>query len=411
MKSKILTGLLSLAIAFGLWMYVVTNVSTEHKDTFHNIPVIFQGESYLTERGLMLTEGRDATVTVEVSGNRNYISQLTKDDINVIVDLSKVDTTGAQDLYYDIRFLGIPSNAAEVQSQTPELVTVRVEERITKPVPVNISYIGSLPEDYIVDKATSVLDYPEISVTGPKPVIDQIAQAVIEVDLTGQTESFMESYRAALCDAEGNPVEVSLVSADVEEVSLELKIRKQKDLLLTVTIVDGGGATSKNSKIVIDPETIRISGSETALDKLTEYNLGTINLGELTKDTAKTFPITLPEGITNETGITEATVTVSFPNLLTREITVTNIKAINVPEGLEASIVTKAINIKVRGPKELVNAMSAGDITVTVDCTDMAAGTSILKAEVTISDKYGDVGFVGTYNVSVTLQPEPVKES
>lgn len=407
MKRKVLTALLSLVAAFSLWLYVVTVVNTELEDTFENIPVVLQGESFLTDRGLMITDGHDSTVTVSVFGNRNYISRLNKGNITVIADVSNVNETGSQTLYYDVRFPGdIPSNAVSVQSQNPDLVTIYVEERITKPIPVNIQYIGSLASDYIIDKATSGLDVTQINITGPKSVIDQISQAVIEVDLAGRTESFSESYRATLCSQDGTPVDVAMVETDVEDVRLELKIRKQKDLKLTVTVVAGGGATEKNSEIKIDPATIRISGSATALDKLTEYNLGTINLGELTKDTTKTFPITLPEGITNETGITEASVTVRFPNLLTKEITVTSITPQNVPAGMVPEIVTKAVNVTVRGPKDLVTVMAAADVSLTVDFANVAAGTSTINAEVKIGSTFAEVGYVGTYSVSVTLLTE-----
>lgn len=405
MKNKVLTALLSVFIALGLWMYVTTVVNTDHEQTYYNIPVVLEGESFLTDRGLMLTDGRNATVTLRLVGNRTYLAKLSSENITVIADLSKINDTGAQTLYYDIRLPGdIPSNAVDVMSQSPDLITVQIEEWEEKSIPVNILYSGSLPETYLIDKAASSLDVEQIKITGPKSVTDQITQAVIEVDLTDKTQSFSESYRATLCDKSGNPVDAKLVEADVDTVRLDLMIRKQKDLKLTVTVVDGGGATSKNSEIRIEPGTIRISGSEAALEKLTEYNLGTINLGELTKDTTKTFPITLPEGITNETGLAEATVTVRFPTLLTKEITVTNITAINVPEGMVAEMVTKAVNVSVRGPKELVNAMTAADVSLVVDFKDVAAGTAAIKAEVKISSAYSDVGYVGTYSVSATLR-------
>ena len=405
MKNKVLIALLSVFIALGLWMYVTTVVNTDHEQTYYNIPVVLEGESFLTDRGLMLTDGRNATVTLRLVGNRTYLAKLSSENITVIADLSKINDTGAQTLYYDIRLPGdIPSNAVDVMSQSPDLITVQIEEWEEKSIPVNILYSGSLPETYLIDKAASSLDVEQIKITGPKSVTDQITQAVIEVDLTDKTQSFSESYRATLCDKSGNPVDAKLVEADVDTVRLDLMIRKQKDLKLTVTVVDGGGATSKNSEIRIEPGTIRISGSEAALEKLTEYNLGTINLGELTKDTTKTFPITLPEGITNETGLAEATVTVRFPTLLTKEITVTNITAINVPEGMVAEMVTKAVNVSVRGPKELVNAMTAADVSLVVDFKDVAAGTAAIKAEVKISSAYSDVGYVGTYSVSATLR-------
>ena len=58
MKRKILSFLLSLAIAFGLWLYVVTVVSPGSEKEYYNIPVVLEGETVLQERGLIEPCGR-----------------------------------------------------------------------------------------------------------------------------------------------------------------------------------------------------------------------------------------------------------------------------------------------------------------------------------------------------------------
>lgn len=47
MKSKIPALLLSLAVALGLWLYVVTNVSPESEQSYTGIPVVFENENSL----------------------------------------------------------------------------------------------------------------------------------------------------------------------------------------------------------------------------------------------------------------------------------------------------------------------------------------------------------------------------
>ena len=69
MKNKVLGVLLSLVIAFGLWLYVVTVVSPGSDETYYNIPVTLQNENILKERGLMLTSDYP-TVSLRLEGNR-----------------------------------------------------------------------------------------------------------------------------------------------------------------------------------------------------------------------------------------------------------------------------------------------------------------------------------------------------
>ena len=56
MKSKLISVLLSVAMAFGLWYYVISVISPGSTDTFYDIPVVLVGETALEERGLMVME-------------------------------------------------------------------------------------------------------------------------------------------------------------------------------------------------------------------------------------------------------------------------------------------------------------------------------------------------------------------
>lgn len=409
MKRKLFTALLSVIAAFCLWAYVITVEKPESQNTYYNIPVVLEGESVLADRGLMLVDGENSTITMTLYGNRTYLNKINSSNITVVADLTKIYDAGTKELSYAYSFPGeIPNNAISVLRRVPTQVTVVVANRISKEIPVQINYVGETPDStkYIVDKVNAQLDYPNIRVEGPDTVIDQLHHAKIEVDLTDRTQSFSESFRYTLCDAEGNGVDSELVTTNVAEVRLDLKIQRFKDVELVVNVVNGGGATKDNSSIEIEPKTIRVSGNEAVLEKLASITLGTINLGELLQDQTLTFPITLDEGVTNLTGVTEATVNVSFPNLRTKEFSVTNIQVVNVPQGKVTELVTKVLKVSIRGPKESIEKMTKDDISVTVDMIDAEDGSTIREAQIVISDKYQDVGEVGTYSVSVTLQNE-----
>ena len=62
MKRKVWTAVLSVMLAFSMWVYVVTVVRPESTNTYYNIPVVLQGDNILTERGLMIVEGKDTMV-------------------------------------------------------------------------------------------------------------------------------------------------------------------------------------------------------------------------------------------------------------------------------------------------------------------------------------------------------------
>lgn len=407
-KNKILSMLLSLAIAVGMWLYVVTNVSTESTETYNDISVTFEGETILAERNLMITSGKNLKVDLRLTGSRGDHKKITTaNDISLKVDLTKVYDPGEMELSYKISYPnGLADDTFKVENQYPDKVTVTVEKKAQRDdVPVKVVYSGSAAEGFICDTENAVLDYPYITVIGPSSVVELIDHAKIEVDLKDRTESLSENYRYTLCDAEGEPVDVEFITTNVAEVHLDLKIHRFKDVPLELSVSYGGGASEQYTKIKIEPATVRVSGSEALLDALEKITLGSVDLATIEANTEMTFPINLPEGVTNESGVAEAVVNITFNGLTTKEFEVTQIKGVNVPEGMEYVLVNEVLKVKLRGLTGLINSIDPEDITATIDFTDKEAGTFTYKPVISIEgETYDSVGAVGSYSISATLR-------
>lgn len=403
-KNKILSFILSVVVAFGLWLYVVTVISPQSEETFRNIEVTLQNEVLLRERGLMIVTNKNPTVTLRISGNRTDLTKLSEENISITADVSKIYEAGEPVINYSYGFPGdVSQGAFTIEERYPTGIALVVENRISKNVDVTVNYLGNLPENYIYDKENAQLDNPQITVTGPESVIEKITHARVDVDLEGRTESFSEALVYTLCNEADEPVDVAMVTTNVESVNLLLKIHRVKEIPLVVTVENGGGATEQTSSITVEPRTIRVSGSEAQLEGLTQIQLGTIQLGKILDDSQLTFDIVVPEDVTNETGISQATVDIKFPNLLTRTLTVTNIRTVNVPADMALDMITQALEITVRGPIELVESLKETDITVLVDFSGASVGTATAAAQISFGTAFAEVGAMGDYTVSATL--------
>lgn len=409
MKNKITSFLLALAIAFGLWVYVITSVSPGSQETFYNIPVAREGETVLEERGLMITGVSTGTVNLTLSGTRKDLAKVNPGNITLKVDLSKIYGPGTHSLSYTPSYPGdVASNAFVEESRYPENIIFVVEERRTKIIPVEIQWVGSTPEGFMTDKENSLLDHEQVTVIGPASVADQIEKAVIQVDLNGQRESISQSYRYTLCDAAGEPVDAGLIATNVEEVRLDVKIQSFKDIAITYELVEGGGAKRENALITLSDETIRVSGSEAVLASLGDkLVVGTIDLGDI-QDTVLTYPINLPAGVTNLSGITSVEATVKFVGLTTVTVPVREFETVNVPEGMMADLNTKHLDIVVRGPMATMLKLKEEHIIVTVDFAGAEPGSmESYTVTVTFASDIKGAGAVGTYQVWATLAPIP----
>ncbi len=406
MKNKFLSVLLSVTIAFGLWLYVITVDTPDFTDTVYDIPVTFTGESVLNEKGLILTATPDTTVDLTLSGNRSDVIKCDRSNVTVKVDLAKVYEAGEHELEYNISYpSGVSNNAFDVEKM-PGTVTVSIGKWSRKEVPVQVICEGKVPSGYIADTENVVKDYAAVTIEGPASAVDQIEKALIRVDLDDQKESISESYRYTLADAYNNPVDAQFIEVNVEEIHLDMKIQCTKDVSLVIKLVDGGGATSTNSVLNYSPKTIKVAGSEQVLAELESIVLGTINLGEYLETTEFTYTIPELEGVTNLSGITEVTAKLSFPTLKMQEFTVEQFQIANVPEGMKAELITAKLTIQVRGPSADVMRLKPEDIIATVDFTDAQLGTSTFKVNVSFADTFSTLGAVGSCTVTATVTQE-----
>lgn len=406
MQSKFVRIALSVVVALALWVYVITTVNPESEDTFYDIPVSYQND-VLEERGLMIVSEKP-TVTLKLKGNRSDLNELNANNITILVNLAAIQAPGTQMVRYDVSYpANLPNNAFETISQTPNLLKLKVENRIKRPIPVVLEYIGSVPEGFIDDRENPVMDVSVVEVSGPESSVEQIDHALIQVDLTDKTDSIVDAFQYVLCNEEGEPVDAQMVTTNVEEVNLSVKIQRLKEVPLVLNLVDGGGATKDTCDLDMDVTSIWVSGTENKLRDLEQVELGTVNLAELKSEkNVLKFEILLPEGVNNINNVQEVTATISFPELSTKKLSISKNQflAAGVPEGAEVVWVTETVEIELRGPKALIKKISEKDVLVTMDFSAEELGNVNKVPKITLGSNYESVGTISVSTLIATLQ-------
>lgn len=407
MKSKLSRVLFSLVLAFGLWWYVISVVSPGFTDTIYNIPVVLDGESALNDKGFMVTGMSVNKVALKISGNRSNVVRINADNTTVRVDVSKVNEVGTQiPMSFTPSFARDFNTAAvNVELSQPSVIYLNVSRFLSKEVPVEVRWIGSAGDGFITDRENRVLDHSVVSVSGPEEVVDSITKAIIDVDLTGRTESISENFTYTLCDAADAPVDAQLVTTDVESIRLDVKIQIVREINLTCNLIEGGGARQSDVTLTLNRTTLRVAGSESALDSLGDtFVVGTINLADITHSGTVNLPINLPAGIRNLTGENEVTAEVTISGLATKELTLNNIRAVNAPAGTTADIITKSMVVTVRGTTADVTRVNAQSIRVVVDLTDAQVGTDTYKPTFEFVEGLESLGVLRSESVSVSVK-------
>lgn len=399
MKSKILRFLLSLLIAFGIWLYVVTVVSPESEVVIHNIPVQFDGDAVLAERDLIVVSDKNCTVNLKLFGNRVDLNKLSASNVTVVADLSQITEPGEHNVRFNVSYpAAVQQGNIDVMERDPQYITVTVAERSWKNIPVEIRYTGSVPEGYVVDGQNAKLDQTSVTVTGPAEVLGKIAKACITVDLDGKMSTIVDTYRLTLCGVDGNPVtDASKVTTSVNEVRATIKINKIKQVALEVELIDGGGLRASDVTVNQSLRYIMVSGSNSALENLDKIVVARISLAEMIKSETLTFDIQMPAGITNVTGETELTVEILLPELETRTFVITTIRTVNEPADRNVTVITEKLVVQIRGTAEALDALDESQLVAIVDCKDVSGLSNMnasLNATVVLPEDYS-AGVVG----------------
>ncbi len=382
MKNKFLTLLLSLAISFGLWLYVVTVISPESEEVFRDIPVELVGNDYLNSQNLIIISSTgNLRVDLTLSGNRSDLKKLNSSNITVIADLSKIARPGEHQLECNISF---QSGTAEVRGQNPEYISVVVAEKLTKTVPVKITYIGSVPDGYEADPESVSMDHTTVTVSGPKETVDRIASAGITVDLTGEMTTFVQDYPMVLCGIDGRPIaDVSYVTPNVSAIRAVVQVNKVKKVPLRFELDYTDSGLSPNM-VTLYPtvEVLTLIGSSDALNQVDDTLVFKIKLSDYSESSTEIFVPVLPEGVLCKEDIQ---VHIQIPEMVSRWVTVDNFIYENVPEGMK---VNAGVNptVEIWGPRDILEKLTANQVLGVIDCTSVILGSNYAPVRYEISE-------------------------
>ncbi len=399
--------IISILVALVIWVYVDSQDTEPRTVRVNNIPVEFTGEDVLMERGLLVTSDMNITIDLELSSsNRTVINNLDrgKDEIRLRVRLDSITSTGPNTLDWELILPdSVYRNSVTVDYASAYSITVDVVELYTKSVPIRGERSGTPAEGYVVGEMT--FDQDAITVSGEQMAVANISHALVTVDITGATESFSTVAEFQLIDYNGDVIENSTFRTNVETVEVNVPILMIKELPLVIDITESPGSTLADADVTVEPSTITISGDSRSIGRLENVTLTDIDLSKLTGDTSFTVPIPIPAGSTSVSGETEATVLITFKDTVTTETFETsNISYINEPDGSAVTVVSNTLEVTLRGPAAELADVTAHNIRVVGDLTDISAqaGSYTVPATVYV-DGAEDVGAVGSYQITVQI--------
>ena len=404
-NSKPFWVVFSIIVSFMLWGYVDSQ-DVQGTLTYYGVDVTFYGEDALREsKGFIITDVSSTSVNVTLRGSRSVLASLSAEDLQAVIDVSTVTRVGSAEKQVTINYpSNVDQSSLSVVSRTPNTISYYVDNEVSKSVEVEGVFNGSVAEGYI--REDFIFDPATVLITGPAADVDQIKSALVTVgDRTDLDRTISYDATFTFIDADGNAVESSSIVCDTETVNVTMPVKATKQVPITVDLIDGGGATSKNATIDCEPSMITIAGDASTLEGINSISVATVDLSTFNPVITRTYPIIIPNGVENVTGETEVEVTIEIKGLSTKVATVSNLNYIGLPSGYTADIVSTNIsNVVLRGTAESVSAVASNNLRAVADLSAVTTtGTISVPVEIYV-DGFTDVGAVGEYTIYVEVK-------
>ena len=402
----------SIAIAFALWFNVNSSASVDL--TINDIPVeFFNTEAALANKGLMLISGGDATVDLVLTMPRDMVFNYDTSRVRLMADLNSINSTGTQSLSYSIVHpVGVNQSQISVKSPTVRTVSVRVGELFRKTdVEIRVNLVGNVADGYVAGRVQIL---PEtLEVWGQQSDVTQVSYAQVTLNIENARSTIVEQVEYSLYDYDDQLIESGSIHAASDTVQVTMPVISATDIPLVVNFIEEPGVRIDSFDYSMDVTAVTLSGDANQIAALGEIVLGEIALAEIEGEQTFTYDIPVPEGLTNLSGTTTATLTITNRDVTTRNLTITDFDYENFgEEDRTVEVVTSSLNVTLRGQQEQLEALSASLVKAVADLSGVAnaSGTYTVPANIRIEGD-PDIGTTQSYQLTVRIgMPEPEAE-
>jgi YbbR domain-containing protein len=373
--NRTFTIIISIVIAFFLWIYVIGEVNPTIEQTITNVPVQLLNVESLTARDLAISGDGEYTVDVIVEGKRSDIMKVSEKEIIAEADLfgwSKGEN------FIPVK-VQVPDAFDIIEVKSPK-IQVTIENLVALSKPVTVIFKGEMPQGY--EEGEVEIKPSEIEVTGAKTDVQTVSQVQVTVDVSELSQDKKNIQAEAMAvNQVGMLIENVKLSSNYVNVSA--KLSKLKEVALKVEMigkpVDGIGIETKV------PDKIFIKGSKNAIKDITSVYAEPVDISEITANDTIPLSLILPDGVEIAKGYEKLQLEVSTIKVDSKVFRYSSddILIEGLTKGKSVNTDTTSFEVTVSGKKEILSGLTADKLKLYIDVADASIGSMTTKVLVT----------------------------
>jgi YbbR domain-containing protein len=267
-------------------------------------------------------------------------------------------------------------------------ITVTIRKKVTQRFNISYEFINTNRMNSIYTLSTPTFDQTEVLIRASQNTIDNIAFVKALIDVTDVTADFTRSARVVAYDQNGE-----LVACDVipETVSATVTVTSpSKEVPIIVRPVGTMPNDLAIDSITLDSTTVTIYASNDVLQTIDTFYID-LDVSNITKNTVMSAALSVPSGA-NGINITKVNMEITVGPLVSRVIADVPLTWVNYDNTnlkfRTSSDADAYIDVTVTGTQANVDAVTADDIDLYMDLSDISAGTMEVPLYVTGSNTY-----------------------
>lgn len=326
MKNKIINNLglkiLSVLCALLLWIIVLNISDYTMTVSIDDIPVEQLNGDVLTDLDKVYDVSKGDTVDITVKGRRSIVTKLSASDFIATADLSTMSITNTVQIFVTAKNKDLNDNITIVCKDNA--MTLNLEEKVTMQFPIKTSVIGSPDEKYAVGDISVTPNI--VTITGPESAVNRITEARINVNVTGQKESFDVSTSVEIYDAYGEQIINDKLEMAQNLVTANVNIYPVKEIPVELTVNGTPKDGYEVAEVIFQPQSIVVAGDTESLSSISKIVIDDISISGMQENFETVIKLSdyLPDGIIIAQQSDELALTVVIEKLNKKEIVLTD---------------------------------------------------------------------------------------
>lgn len=414
-RATLLRALIALGLSFSLWAFVSFSQNPEETVQFDDLPVqtIGLGEGLVIVDANGLPGPPLPTVDLTLRTDRAQRNELRPLDFRLLLDLEGL---GPGDHSVPVRVqttrnisYSVPADGAQ-----PTAVLIRLEQVLTRTVPIDLQVVGNLPFSFERgEPAISSGDSPiaEVTISGPQSRVERVVQVRAVANIEQLRASYLAPLSLSPVDEARRPVEGVVVSPPAVTVLIPINSVVGLKLVPVAPLIIGQPAPGYAvTGVEVSPPLIALTGSSGPLDAVASLATEAVDISAARSSLLRDVALIIPTGTAPGAGepmrvtitVRVEPITRPFQAQLPAQVT-----AVGGDGSLLVGLSQPVVSVTLSGTSAALNALAQTALRAEVNIAGLGPGSYDLPVNVALPPGVSLVGAPPVVTVTLRTPPPP----